>query len=100
MAKANPSPELSCNNTVVKFVIPENEVEALKKRVEKIAGKEPVIYMELPLEDKMVELTVITARLTPGETQELDKLQKEIANVQAYKAGTSKTTVELDIFED
>jgi hypothetical protein len=68
-------PEKSCNDTVFKYVISEKDLSAAKKQILKVAGSNPVIFIETELKDKMVELMVMAASLTPSVAKELNQMQ-------------------------
>ncbi|PKL74791.1 MAG: hypothetical protein CVV27_18680 [Candidatus Melainabacteria bacterium HGW-Melainabacteria-1] len=75
MAKAKP--EKSLNDTTFKYVIDQQELDAAKKQVIKAAGSAPVVFLEIPLPNGQVELTVLAASLTPRQQDSLADLAKD-----------------------
>lgn len=89
-------PEKSCNNTVLKYTIEAKNVEAAKAQILKIAGSNPVIFIELPLPQGKLELTAMAASLTPSQKQELQALQAD--GVMVKKLAESRFEVKTVSF--
>lgn len=75
MAKA--SPEKSCNDTVLKYTISIQDLEAAKKQVVRLVGNHPVVFLEKPLPNQQLELMVMASSLTPSQKNELEELQQD-----------------------
>jgi len=75
-------PEVSCNQTMFKYQISPQELEAARQQVLKVLGKQPVIFMEQSLATGQVELLVIITSLTPSQKNELQELQQDGVMVQ------------------
>ncbi|PIQ28832.1 hypothetical protein COW36_09735 [bacterium (Candidatus Blackallbacteria) CG17_big_fil_post_rev_8_21_14_2_50_48_46] len=74
---AQAKPEKSCNDTVLKYVIENKDLEAAKAQILKAAGNTPVVFMEIPLAQNRVELMALASSLTPSQKKELEILQQD-----------------------
>lgn len=72
-------PEVSCNNTTFVYLIEASALQAAKRQVQKVAGKNPVLFIETHTGDGMVELTVMAASLTPSQGELLESLQDDVS---------------------
>jgi len=82
--------KFSCNNTVCEITIEENRKEELKSKVAAKADKSPVIFIENPLGDGLVKITIIVASNKKTIKDELENLSREINSVRIFNSSNVK----------